>query len=64
MVKIFRVGDEDILTMAETIKAFLEGYERELPQGIAMTIWQDESKELRCAGHARRQCCATVSSWS
>ena len=47
MVKIFRVGDEDILTMAETIKAFLEGYERELPQGIAMTIWQDESEELR-----------------
>ena len=47
MIKVFRVGDEDILAMAGTIKAFLADYERELPEGIELTIWQDESEELR-----------------
>ncbi|MEE4301743.1 MAG: efflux RND transporter permease subunit [Pseudomonadales bacterium] len=47
MIKVFRVGDEDILAMAGTIKAFLAGYEAELPEGIALHIWQDESEELR-----------------
>lgn len=47
MVKVFRVGDEDIIDMAETIHAFLEGYEPTLPEGVRLAIWQDESKELR-----------------
>jgi multidrug efflux pump subunit AcrB len=47
MVKVFRVGDEDILTMAGIIKDYLAGYEPTLPEGISMHIWQDESEELR-----------------
>lgn len=47
MVKVFRVGDEDIITMAGTVKAFLAEYEPTLPEGIRLVIWQDESEELR-----------------
>jgi multidrug efflux pump subunit AcrB len=47
MVKVFRVGDEDIIDMAGALKGFLADYRRELPEGIQATIWQDESEELR-----------------
>lgn len=47
MVKVFRVGDEDIIDMAETINTFLESYVPTLPEGVRLAIWQDESKELR-----------------
>ena len=47
MVKVFRVGDEDIIKMAATIKAFLNDYTPTLPEGIRLVIWQDESEELR-----------------
>ncbi len=47
MVKVFRVGDEDIIKMARTINAFLEEYRPTLPEGVRLAIWQDESQELR-----------------
>ncbi|MEO1078348.1 MAG: efflux RND transporter permease subunit [Pseudomonadota bacterium] len=47
MVRVYRVGDEDILAMAATIKEFLDEYEDTLPEGISLRIWQDESEELR-----------------
>ncbi|TVS14033.1 MAG: efflux RND transporter permease subunit [Gammaproteobacteria bacterium] len=47
MVKVFRVGDEDIIKMARTINAFLEAYVPTLPEGVRLAIWQDESQELR-----------------
>jgi multidrug efflux pump subunit AcrB len=47
MVKVFRVGDQDIISMAGTLKSFLADYERTLPEGLDVVIWQDESEELR-----------------
>jgi len=47
MVKVFRVGDEDIIKMARTIRAFLEDFVPTLPAGVRLAIWQDESQELR-----------------
>jgi multidrug efflux pump subunit AcrB len=47
MVKVFRVGDEDIIDMARTLRTFLADYERTLPEGIDVVVWQDESEELR-----------------
>lgn len=46
MVKVFRVGDEDIIEMAATLEAFLDGYAPTLPEGIDVTVWQQEAEEL------------------
>jgi len=45
-LKVSRVGEEDILLIADRIKAHLEQARREVPEGIVMTIWQDESQDL------------------
>ena len=47
MVKVFRVGDEDIIEMAQTLEAYLERAQAELPNGLDLVIWQEESEELR-----------------
>ncbi|MFZ8889289.1 MAG: efflux RND transporter permease subunit, partial [Pseudomonadales bacterium] len=47
MVKVYRVGDEDIIEMAETLQAYLEEARAELPDGLELVIWQEESEELR-----------------
>lgn len=46
VIKISRVGDEDILAIADKVKTYLERARREVPDGIALTIWQDESQDL------------------
>lgn len=45
-LKVSRVGDEDIMGIATQVKAYLEKTQRELPEGIELTIWQDESQDM------------------
>lgn len=45
-LKISRVGEEDVLAIAREVKEYLQLAERDLPEGIAITIWQDESQDL------------------
>jgi multidrug efflux pump subunit AcrB len=45
-LKVSRVGEEDILLIAEKVKDYLEQARLEVPEGIALTIWQDESQDL------------------
>jgi multidrug efflux pump subunit AcrB len=45
-LKVSRVGEEDVLAIAEEVKDYLQLAQRELPEGIALTIWQDESQDL------------------
>ncbi|GAB5452120.1 MAG: efflux RND transporter permease subunit [Halioglobus sp.] len=45
-IKVSRVGEEDILLIAENVKAYLQRAREELPEGIALHIWQDESQDL------------------
>jgi len=45
-LKVSRVGKEDIMLLAEQVKDYLEQMRRELPEGIELTIWQDESQDL------------------
>ncbi|HSG88297.1 MAG TPA: efflux RND transporter permease subunit [Pseudomonadales bacterium] len=47
MVKVFRIGDEDIIEMAADINAFLDEYRKTLPEGLSAVVWQDESEELQ-----------------
>ena len=45
-LKVSRVGEEDIVLIAERVKAYLEQARSEVPEGIDITIWQDESQDL------------------
>lgn len=47
MVKVFRVGEQDVITLAGQVKDYLAEYERTLPEGLDVIIWQDGSQELR-----------------
>lgn len=45
-LKVSRVGEEDIMLIATQVKEYLEQVESTLPEGIDITIWQDESQDL------------------
>ena len=45
-LKVSRVGEEDVLAIADEVKGYLQEVQRELPEGISVTIWQDESQDL------------------
>jgi multidrug efflux pump subunit AcrB len=46
VVKVSRVGDEDILGIADQVKAYVEKAQQEVPEGIELSIWVDESQDL------------------
>lgn len=45
-LKVSRVGEEDVLAIARDVKEYLLHAQQELPEGISLTIWQDESQDL------------------
>ncbi len=45
-LKVSRVGEEDVLAIAQEVKDYLVQAQRALPEGISLTIWQDESQDL------------------
>ncbi len=45
-VRVSRVGDQDILTMTETLRVYLEDARTRLPAGVELTVWSDDSKLL------------------
>ncbi len=45
-LKVSRVGEEDILAIAEAVKQHLEDARQRTPEGIELTIWKDESQDL------------------
>lgn len=46
-VKVFRVGEQGALDVADTAKRYIADKQRELPAGVQMAVWQDQSKMLR-----------------
>ena len=47
MIKVYQVGDEDVVEIAEQVSAYVEEARLRMPDGIQLTIWQDESQVLR-----------------
>ena len=45
-IKVSRVGEEDVLLIADQVEAYLEQARLEVPEGISLTVWQDESQDL------------------
>lgn len=46
LVQVYRVGDQDVVTVVEAVKRFVEDKRREIPDGAHLTLWKDETKIL------------------
>jgi len=47
LVQVFRVGDQDVIEIADRAKAFVEEMRQRVPEGIELTVWQDDTHVLR-----------------
>ena len=46
-VEVYRTADQSALELADTVHAYVEEAQARMPEGISLTIWQDQSKTLR-----------------
>lgn len=46
IVRVSRVADQDILEITDALKTYLEQAPAQLPEGVDLTIWSDESLQL------------------
>ena len=47
MVKVYRVGDQSAITVAEAVDAYVRSASTALPEGIGLFTWQDNARELK-----------------
>ncbi|MXW46327.1 MAG: efflux RND transporter permease subunit [Gammaproteobacteria bacterium] len=47
IVRVNQVGDEDLVEISARVRAYAEEARARMPDGIAVTIWRDESETLR-----------------
>ncbi|MFH1999919.1 MAG: efflux RND transporter permease subunit, partial [Planctomycetota bacterium] len=47
MVEVYRTGDQAALDIADGVKNYVKEARARLPEGVSMTLWQDDSKVLR-----------------
>lgn len=47
LVQVFRVGDQKVLELTQTVKDYLEIARAELPDGLELTVWRDDSTYLK-----------------
>ncbi len=47
VVQVYRVGDQDVIEISEALKAYVARANQIMPEGVSLTIWQDDSIPLR-----------------
>lgn len=47
LIQVFRVGDQDVIEISEAVKTYVAAAQSRLPEGVSLTIWQDDSIPLR-----------------
>ncbi|MCP5058016.1 MAG: efflux RND transporter permease subunit [bacterium] len=47
LITVYRVGDQKVLELVETVKAYVEDARFRLPEGVSLTVWRDDSEVLR-----------------
>ncbi len=47
LIQVFRVGDQDVLRIVAEVKAYLQELAPQLPEGVKVTTWMDETKLLK-----------------
>jgi multidrug efflux pump subunit AcrB len=45
-VQVYRVGQQQALEVAKQVNAYLDGARAQLPEGVSLTVWEDDSKFL------------------
>ncbi len=46
MVSVFRTGDQSALDIAAAVNRYVDDMQTQVPQGISLTIWQDQAEIL------------------
>jgi len=46
-VQIFRIGEQGALDIARTVKEYVERKKHDLPKGISLALWEDDSAVLK-----------------
>ena len=46
MVSVFRTGDQSALEIADVVHNYIERAQARLPEGVTLTVWQDEAEGL------------------
>jgi len=47
LVEVFRVGDQDALSIADAVFAYIDRASARMPEGIELATWQDAARVLR-----------------
>ena len=46
MIQIFRIGSDDTIKISDAVMSYVAIKEKELPEGIHFTVWNNEADEL------------------
>jgi len=46
-VNVWRIGDQDALDIAGTVKQYVATTQKSLPKGVSLAVWEDDSKILK-----------------
>ncbi len=46
-VEIYRVGEQNVLDVARTVKKYIKEKQEDLPSGVFVELWEDDSKILK-----------------
>jgi multidrug efflux pump subunit AcrB len=46
MVLVYQVGTEDIIDIRDKVRAYLDEAQNRMPDGVSLTVWQDESEQI------------------
>lgn len=47
MIRVYRVGDQRVLDLVETVLAYVQMAEQRLPEGLHLTVWQNQGSYLK-----------------
>jgi multidrug efflux pump subunit AcrB len=47
MVRVFRVGEEDLIDISDNVKDYVAETSARMPEGVRLTVWRDGSRDLR-----------------
>ncbi len=47
MIEIYRVGQQSAIDVSDTVKAYIEEFRTQLPEGVSVTVWRDRAKIVK-----------------
>ncbi|MDG2050091.1 MAG: efflux RND transporter permease subunit, partial [Myxococcota bacterium] len=47
MIAVYQVGEQRVLDLVDSVKAYVQQAQAELPPGFSLTVWRDSSQSLR-----------------